>query len=66
MSDNIVPEFNKLLVNLEAASSAAPDERDFIVLLLTGSFAPIHNDHVRVMEEARRALRAQGYTVVTG
>ena len=37
-----------------------------VILLLPGSFCPIHNEHIAVMEEARRQVLERGDEVVGG
>lgn len=37
-----------------------------IVLLSTGSFAPIHEGHIEMMEQAKKRLEEEGYNVIHG
>mmetsp|Transcript_11270 Transcript_11270/g.31622 ORF Transcript_11270/g.31622 Transcript_11270/m.31622 type:complete len:295 (+) Transcript_11270:181-1065(+) len=61
----------KILANLKLLSArnadrAENDKQVPIVLLMTGSFCPVHRMHVHAMEEARRAVEACGHHMVVG
>lgn len=43
-----------------------PDEHEYVVLLTTGGFSPLHLGHVEMMEVARGVLQSSGYCVVGG
>ncbi|MBX9952510.1 MAG: hypothetical protein K2Y39_25275, partial [Candidatus Obscuribacterales bacterium] len=48
------------------ASLDAEDSRPVVVLLMTGSFNPIHKGHLESMEIARQELESRGYFVAGG
>lgn len=51
--------FDKLKSNIDTIDNP-------IVLLSTGGFYPIHNGHIKMMEDARKVLTENGYDVVGG
>lgn len=51
--------FDKLKSNIDTIDNP-------IVLLSTGGFYPIHNGHIKMMEDARKVLTENGYGVVGG
>ncbi len=48
-----------------AIAKTSPGER-LAVMLSTGSFSPIHDGHIAMMEAAAKAVENQGWTVVGG
>lgn len=62
----------KLMRHLQARKAlagpglAAPAPNRQVVLLTTGSFSPVHQGHLRMLEAARRACQAQGWDVLGG
>lgn len=53
-------------VSRRLASRAAEDMRPVVVLLMTGSFNPVHRGHVESLEIARLELEQRGYFVAGG
>jgi len=51
--------FDKLKSNIDTIDNP-------IVLLSTGGFYPIHNGHIKMMEDARKVLTENGYGVIGG
>ena len=52
--------YGKLFNNLEN------NDKQPIVLLSTGGFAPIHDGHIEMMEVAKKKLQEKGYNVIGG
>ena len=57
--DLLTTPFDKLKENVN-------DLNNPIVLLSTGGFYPIHEGHIKMMEEAKRVLSNDGYDVIGG
>lgn len=57
--DLLTTPFDKLKKNVN-------DLNNPIVLLSTGGFYPIHEGHIKMMEEAKRVLSNDGYDVIGG
>ena len=57
--DLLTTPFDKLKSNIDTIDNP-------IVLLSTGGFYPIHNGHIKMMEDARKVLTENGYDVVGG
>lgn len=55
--------YHKLAANLE---SLGETEQPPVVLVTTGGFSPVHYGHLMMMETAKKALEAQGRSVVAG
>lgn len=58
----LVTPFDKLLDRAQALPTDAPG----VVLLTTGSFSPVHQGHLAMMEAARAEVEARGGRVVGG
>lgn len=57
--DLLTTPFDKLKGNVN-------DLKNPIVLLSTGGFYPIHDGHIKMMEEAKKVLSEDGYDVIGG
>lgn len=57
--DLLTTPFDKLKENVS-------DLKNPIVLLSTGGFYPIHDGHIKMMEEAKKILSEDGYDVIGG
>lgn len=57
--DLLTTPFDKLKSNIDTIDNP-------IVLLSTGGFYPIHNGHIKMMEDAKKVLTENGYDVVGG
>lgn len=57
--DLLTTPFDKLKENVN-------DLKNPIVLLSTGGFYPIHDGHIKMMEEAKKVLSEDGYDVIGG
>ncbi len=53
-------------ISLRLSSLDADDNRPVVVLLMTGSFNPIHRGHIESMDIARQELESRGYFVAGG
>lgn len=57
--DLLTTPFDKLKENVN-------NKKNPIVLLSTGGFYPIHDGHIKMMEEAKKVLSEDGYDVIGG
>eukprot|EP01119_Soliformovum_irregulare_P025418 TRINITY_DN9409_c0_g1_i2.p1 TRINITY_DN9409_c0_g1~~TRINITY_DN9409_c0_g1_i2.p1 ORF type:complete len:201 (-),score=25.25 TRINITY_DN9409_c0_g1_i2:242-790(-) len=57
--------FEKIKANLERLGTIAPDSQ-CVVLVLSGSFNPLHRMHIQSFEIARRSLEDRQHVVVGG
>lgn len=56
---------HKIAHQIQKVKASGQDHKPFVVLLNTGSYSPIHQGHLLMMEEARKAL-SQHYEVLGG
>ena len=55
---NTLTPINKLVKNLALLKSQSPDKQP-VVLIGTGSYNPIHNQHINMFELAKREIEKQ-------
>ena len=64
-STQLISTPEKLTKRIELAKANNQSAR-LVVLVLTGAFSPIHLDHVRVLQHAKKFMESKGFIVVAG
>lgn len=66
IDENIENSLNILCTPLFHVTTQLASAKNPCVLLNTGSFCPIHDGHIHMMEQAKKAAELKGYNVVAG
>jgi nicotinic acid mononucleotide adenylyltransferase len=65
-SENLI-DFAKVIKNLEnAMSDKAPSKQQFWILVMNGSYNPVHVDHIRIMNAVKGHIEGKNLAVVVG
>ena len=67
-SSQLISTTEKLTKRIQLAMDEKANNQSarLVVLVLTGAFSPIHLDHVRVLQHAKRFMESKGFIVVAG